>query len=361
MARGLIDTSYIDWPANVDNAYLRGLQTRAGVSFTEIAGRLDAALGELNAGVDPFLANLLAPPTAEPAASGGRTDRMRAERRSQYTVARPQLVERRAHMLAMYSHEISLGFTEDGLNRMSLQAIQDQIDGMRDGWAGLRRAETLGRLFSDAEVPVDEGTTATSPGFAGSGTGTNVFSGTYADGTALPGGYSHYVRDTTANRAAAIRAQRDKLKRMGHPAPYDLIGSQVAVDAIVALGEAGGFVRAGTPLVRLASGTSEAQVDPMTYVGVFDGDVRVQLPILDFTADNFVVFKTYGAFNPRNPIVWRYDPLYGPDIFVRSRELYPLALAVSIGHFAPNVNDRTAAAPTLMAASGNYIAPTITY
>jgi hypothetical protein len=33
MAFGLIDTSYIDWPANVDATYLRGLETRSGLQF----------------------------------------------------------------------------------------------------------------------------------------------------------------------------------------------------------------------------------------------------------------------------------------------------------------------------------------
>ncbi len=33
MAFGIIDTSYIDWPSNVDATYLRGLTTRSGLGF----------------------------------------------------------------------------------------------------------------------------------------------------------------------------------------------------------------------------------------------------------------------------------------------------------------------------------------
>src|SRR4051812_14160839 len=115
MAFGLIDTSFIDWPANVDATYLRGLETRSGLALTDLARRLDAGLGAVNAGVDGLLASLLAPPTTSTFAQGGRTSRMVAQKKSQYTLARPQQVERQATMLPISEYEIGLGFTEDGL------------------------------------------------------------------------------------------------------------------------------------------------------------------------------------------------------------------------------------------------------
>lgn len=359
MAFGLIDTSYIDFPNNVDDAYLRGLTTRAGVQFTEIARRLDSALGGLNEGVDALLATMLAPPTTRIVAAGGRTSGMKTTRRSQYTLARPQLVERKAHMLSIDEHEIALGFTEDGLMEMSLDDIQANIDALVAGFETTHRVETLSRLFSSAEIPVDHlGKTAqTSPGFAGSGTGQNVFEAVYPDGSALPGGYTHYYRDTTANAIALIKSMRDRLKKWHQP-PYDLLGSQAVIDIIRASAD---FVASGSMLVRPGLNTAEALVSAEDYIGVLHGDIRVRHATELWTEANFVVWKSYGNLSERNPLVWRYDPLRGPDAYVKSRELYPLAEAVAIHKFGVNVNDRTGAALGLLAASGSYAPPTLTY
>jgi hypothetical protein len=239
MARGIIDTNYIDFPDNIDQAYLSGLQTRSGLSFTDLAARMDAALAGLNAGIDPMLALLLAPPTTSAFSQGGRTGTMTAERRGQHTLPRPQQVARQAHMLAIAGLELALGFTEDGLQAISLDDFQANVDAMVEALERMFRADVLYRLFSDDEFPVAGNgviqTTATSPGFAGSGTGSNAFAGVYPDGTALGGGYTHYYRDATANRAAVIKSARDRLRRWHEP-PFDLIGSATSIDG----GGAGG-------------------------------------------------------------------------------------------------------------------------
>jgi len=355
MAFGIIDTSYIDWPSNVDATYLRGLTTRSGLGFPELAGRLDAGLGAINGGFDPLVASLVYPTTSE-FARGARTGGMQVQRKSQYTIARPQQVDRLANMLPIDDNEIALGFTEDGLRDISLDDFQVQVDAMVEAWERHHRRESLARLFSDAEVSVAPGTSATSPGFAGSGTGANAFTATYPDGAALPGGYTHYFRDTVANRAAVILTARDRLRKWA-PGPYDLIGSETAIAAIVALG-APNFVAAGSVLVRPAQGTAEALVDAGQYVGVFGGDIRVHVALNDFTDDVVAIYKSYGALNPNNALAWRYDALYGRDVYVRSRQLYPLAEAVSMQRFGLGVSNRTAAAMVRFGAAGAYTAPT---
>jgi hypothetical protein len=356
---GLIDTTYIDWPANLDAAYLRGLQTRSGIAFAELAGRLDRALGSVNNGFDSLLASLLAPPTTSVTAVGGTIGSMRAEWKSEYTVARPQYVEAAATALAIDELEIALGFTEDGLMEISLDNFDLQLRALASALELAARRATLVRLFSQAEVPVARGTAMTSPGFAGSGTAGNVFQGTYPDGTALPGSYSLYYRDTAANRVANLRTARDELKRW-QPGPYDLIGSTAYVSALITAAGAA-FVYAGSALIRPAIGTAEALVDPTAYLGVFDGDVRVRLPLPDFAADNAALYKSGGDLAAGNPLVWRYDPMRGPDAYVRSRELFPLAESVAMWKFGANVQNRTAAALICIAASGGYVAPPITF
>ncbi len=357
MAFGLIDTSYIDFPSNVDATYLRGLQLRSGLNFTDFASRLDAALGAVNTGVDPLMAALLAPRTTTEFAFGGRSSGMRVSKGSQYTMARPQQVERTAHMLAIDDLEISLGFTEDGLQEISLDNFQANVDALREALERAARADTINRLFSAVEIPVGKGTAATSPGFAGSGTGGNVFAATYPDGTALPGGYSHYYRDINANRAAVVKSARNRLQKWAR-GPFDIIGSQVSIDALVALAD---FIPAGSPLIRMGATSNEALVDPIQFLGVYDKNIRVWMPLTDFTEDVYAIFKTYGTLAANNPLVWRYDTLRGPDAYVRSRELFPLALSEAKWRYGVNVQNRVAAALITIAASGAYTPPVLTY
>jgi hypothetical protein len=358
MAFGYLDTQYIDLPDNLDPAYLHGLQTRAGVSFPQILSELDGRLGALNGALDPLVASLLYPTTdVEVDATG--VPNFDIEEATERTVARPQTVDVNGHLLPIRAYDVATGFTEDGLMDLPLRKITQQFDAIVGGYRHLYRKAALTRLFDDSEVLVDRSskTAVKSPGFAGSGTGDNAFTQAYPDGTALPGGYTHYYRDTTANRATVIKAARDRLKKW-NAGPFDLIGSQTTVDAIVALGSPD-FVPAGSALVRVGTGTAEALVDPLRYIGVYAGDIRVWMAVTDFTSDHAAIFKSFGALNPRNPLAWRYDERIGRNAYVRSRDLFPLANAFVKQKFGIGVSNRVAAALIKFASSGNYAMPTI--
>jgi hypothetical protein len=360
MPFGILDTRYIDLPASIDAAYIEGLRTRAGVDFAQILRELDSRIAALNNTVDPLVAALVYP-TSELTADGTRPTAFTVERAGEYTIIRPQLVEGAAYPLPISKYDVSLGFTEDGLESMRLSRILTNVDSLFMGMRRMYRREALRRLTSDAEVRVDNRTTMKSPGFAGSGTGDNVFTGPYPDGTALPGGYTHYYRDTTANRATVVKAARDRLRKW-YPGPYDLIAPQSEIDALALINPGNptdGFVSADTLLVRGATANASAQVPPEEFVGVLFGDIRVHKPIEDWSTANITIFKTFGNFDPQNPIAWRFDELMGREAFVRSREMYPLANAVLVQWAGFGVNNRVAAVNILIAASGSYVPPTI--
>lgn len=357
MPFGILDTKYIDFPANVDPRYLEGLRTRAGVDFARILREIDSRLGALNTNVDPLVAQLITP-TTEIFADTSTQTAFEINERGEYTLARPQLAEGQANMLPLRGYDASLGFTEDGLESMSLSRILLNVESLFAGWRRLHRKEVLKRLFSDAEVRVDAKTTVTSPGFAGSGTGDNVFAGTYPDGTALPGGYTHYYVVASGSLATGLKTALARLRRW-YTGPFDIIAPQAQVDAIVALG-APDFVSAGSVLVRLGDGTAQALVDPNMYVGVFNGDARVRLAITDTASPNIAIFKSFGNLNPMNPLAWRYDEVRGRQAVVRYRSLYPLDQAVMKQDFGVGVNNRTAAALIFIDAGSTYTPPTIT-
>lgn len=357
MPFGILDTAYIDVPVNIDGNYVAGWQTRSGLAFADLFRRLDAGLASVNTGVDPLLATLLAPPTTSLTSMGGMVGAMRAQWKSEYTLARPQYVTTTETALAINELTITLGFTEDGLMEMSSDKFNLQVRAMAAGLEMAARRATLSRLTDNSEIPVSANTAMTSPGFAGSGTGGNAFVGNYPDGSPVAGGYTLYYRDTAANRGAVTKAARTELKRWWS-GPFDLIGSAAYVNA---LATDPAFVYAGTPWVIPAAGTPQANVDATAFLGVFDGDVRVRQPLNDWSDDNAVVYKTFGDLAANNPLVWRYDPLRGPSAYVRTRELFPLADAVALWKIGPNVANRVAAANIRIGASGSYVPPAISF
>ena len=355
MPFGFLDTKYIDLPANIDAAYLRGLTTARGVSFATVLTELDSRLNALNSVVDPLVASMISY-TTEADVDGTTPTAFALEEETEYGLPRPELAEPRRHMLPLRRYAKSLGFTEDGLEHMTAAAILNQFDSMAETFVRGGRIKALERLFSDAEIRVDRGSTATSPGFAGSGTGENAFTGTYPDGTALPGGYTHYYRDTTANRAAVIKSARDRLKKW-YPGPYDLIASQAEIDAIAALPE---FVYAESDLILRAQGVAAANVPADRFLGVYDKDIRVWHGLNELgTEPNIAIYKTFGPLNERNPLVWRYDESFGRGAVIRSRSLYPLDQAIIRMRFGIGVRNRTAAALIRIGASGSYVAPSV--
>lgn len=360
MPFGYLDTRYIDFPAGVDVAYIQGLRTRAGVDFPRVLREIDARIGALNTTVDPLLASLITPTTEQFADTSGPTA-FEVNERGEYTLARPQLAEGGAHMLPLRGWDVALGFTEDGLEAMSLPRILTNIDSMLLGFRRLYRREALRRLTSDAEVRVAARTAVTSPGMAGSGTGDNVFSRTtYPDGTALPGSYTHYFAVGAGTLAATLRTARDRLRRW-HQGPFDLIAPSGQLDLITAINPGdpqNGFVSAGSALVRAGNGTAEATVDPGVYLGVLFGDVRVRMALDDYSDPVTAIYKSYGPLDPRNALAWRYDELKGRNAVVRYRDLFPLANAVLKQDFGLGVNDRTAAV-LIENGTAPYTAPTI--
>jgi len=153
---------------------------------------------------------------------------------------------------------------------------------------------------------------------------------------------------------------RTLAKFHGTKSGFEIQGSQNATDRLKGLPS---WVDAQAALVARSNANEYALVDPEVYAGVVYGNVRVRLPIDDWSDTDsdyhFAIFKSYGAFDPRNPLAWRIDPMYGRGAYVRFRDVYPLANAVVVQRFGIGVMNRVGAALYNVKASGNYAAPTI--
>lgn len=362
MPFGILDTEYIDLPAVIDQNYIAGMQTASGTDFSEVLRSLDERVRAFNTGFDPLLGALIYD-TQEAFIEYTGAVAFDVQEAGEYTMARMQRGEVAGGWnLPVRKWDVSIGWTEDGLREMRTTSIMNNLDGVLLGLRTRFRREVMRRFFSDAEVPVEYGkTAATSPGFAGSGTGLNIYDRPYPNGSALPGGYTHYIRTDSAGLDAALLAARDKLIKIGHAAPFDIIAPQAQIDAIKLSPY---FVKTGSPLIRMAPTAAEALVDPALYVGVFGDLIRVRAAIDDFTDANIAVFKTYGDLDPRNPLAVRFPdtpglPDGGRSAYIRSRSLSPLDQAQVISRWGVGVGNRTAAVLIRVAGSGSYVAPTI--
>jgi hypothetical protein len=353
--------AYLDLGPGVDRNYIQAIRTESGIELGELLGLVNSAMGAVNARRDPLVASLVFETTSE-VGKTRRTTRKFVQRGGEYTVARPQRGAAAGYMLPIYPHEIGTGFTERGLKRISRDRFNEELNDVVEAWQAIYLGETLERLFSGAEFPVDDGiTAATSPGFAGSGTGSNVFSGIFPDGTPIPGGYTHYARiaDTRPGLDTGLRTYRNQIKRW-HPGPFEMIGTDLGISTLRAQSDF--FVEATSNLIAVGANTDRALVDPLTYVGVWDGDVRVRQPVSALGSTNHLaIYKSYGPFATGNPLAWRTYENETRDVRVESRNLYPLAESVSLQDFGVGVSDRVAAALFFLAASGSYTPPVVTF
>lgn len=355
MVKGLFDTTGIDFPPNVDRTYVQGLTNARGVNFLSLLGQIDQRLRAFAATTDPLTAALVYF-TTEAVADDTNPTVFELEEETEYGLPRSEFAPERAHMLPFRRYAKALGFTEEGLFEASEADILRQVDNLLLTFVRARKIHVLKRLFSDDDYYVDRKTTAVSPGFAGAGTGDNVFAGPYPDGTALPDPYTHYFRDTTSNTEVVAASALALLKRW-HPGPYDIIGSQTAIDLLAA---ESGFVDAGTALIRPAAADAEALVDGTRYAGVFLKEFRVWHPVLELgTNPHLAFFKSYGNFDRRNPLAIRYDPRFGRGVDVKYRSFFPLDMAIMRARWGVGVSNRVGAVLGRFAGSGNYEDPAI--
>jgi hypothetical protein len=363
---GIVDSQFVSFPPNIDQRYLQQIETADGVTFDQLIARINGPVAAFNATIDPFVAELIAPPTTKVTVISRAPGRFEVVRRGDYDNARSQKPGKAyGHAIPIWANDAGLGFTEKGLRKMTADDITAEIEEALNGFRFIHRRDVLGRLFDNAEVPVDDmgTTTMLSPGFAGSGTGLNAFQAKFFPNMieAVPNDYSHYWRVASGSLATGLKAMRDQHRKWYRTGKFDFVGSEAMTDAIVALGEGGGFIRAERAFIREGSANTVAQVDGDTYLGIFDDDVWVRKPIEDFTSMHGFLFQPLGALNPRNPLAWRYDPKAGngagKGVYVRSDSAWPLDQATLIQEGGIGVNNRVGAELLQVAESGDYAPP----
>jgi len=343
MPYGYLDTEYIDFPGNVDVEYIRGLQNAAGAMFEDILQDIDARLQAFNGTLPRLVADLVFP-TTDAAVDGTAPVAFNVSERGEYSMTRPQRTDNAGHMLPIRGYDVGVGFTEDGLEEMSEQDILNNVESMLLGYRNLYVLQSITRLMSDVEMRVDDETNVTSPGFAGSGTGDNVFERDFPDGRPLPAGYTHYLYADTSvsgDLATQLDAAIDRLREW-HDPPFDMVCTTAMMDLVEDLPK---FVNAGSELIRDGD-DDDANVDPQVYAGAYGKYVRVRNELKRGGTDAHAsIFDSGASLTEDNPLRWRYKDNVerGRNAVLRYRNFYPLAEAEVIQDFGIGVGDRTKA------------------
>lgn len=360
MAYGTHDFKFLDF-SEQDLNRIAARQTAAGVSFADILTAANNAMAA-TVQVDPAIASLTYQTDASEAGKD-RSARFQVEQRGEYSTARPQRGMSVSHLLPIRKFDIATQWTEDFLDYASELDIAQELDGLSSGWRSFFNTEPLNALFNPAAIPVTEDSTTTSPKLIGY-TGSDPAYGkvTLNDGTIVDTPYTHYLNDVAANLLASIDAALVLLKARGQTGPFDILGSPDAITAISALTE---FYETGDPLIGQALGEASANLDSGAFAGALKGrNVRVRHAV-DAIQDGsgsywFAVYKSFGQNALGNPVAWRFNARKGVVPQIRSRELYPLSYATSIGEAGFGIGNRFGAVAVNIETTANgYAAPTI--
>lgn len=355
---GYLDTQYIDFVAQQTEEHLASLQNRLGYNMADFIRTLDNGLAAVNQ-PDPLITALSYRTTADRISARSTGSRIFG-RGAEYTVSRPQRGQRiTGHMLPLYHNEMSMATTYRSMMTMDPETfrleVQSTLLGVRYG----QRADVLERLTSPVEMPLDDDGNGATPGFAGSGTGANEFKGRFRNGQPVPPGFTLYGYTKKDDLKEAIVTFTERLK-LFHTGPFDMIGSPEAIDMVASLREDDFFVPTGSSLVRPAEDRAQALVSADRYKGVVNEIVRVHEGDFQIGGPNLVIFKTFGTNDPRNPLAWRYDPLFADgDVYVEDRDIFPLAQAYILQTAGVGVSDRAAAANILISDTATEYEPPV--
>lgn len=350
---GYLDTQFIDFAEGQSASRLADLKNRLGYTFADFIRALDGAVGSLNNANDPLIAALTYRSEEDTVSQDGANGKVMT-RGAEYTAPRPQRGVGGGWLLPLYRSWIGLGFTRERLQTITPGQFQREVAQTVQAFQRGQRADVLERLFDSGEWPLDDDGNGASPGFAGSGSGTNAYGGPNPPG--VSSGFTLYASTTSANLGSALKTFIGYLKTYA-AGPFDLIGPESAIAAVTALPD---FIAAGSPLIRPAQGTAEALVDANSYLGVYNGIVRVHMAEAQLSgANTLAIYKTYGPNDNRNPLAWRTSPIFGANAFVEDRTLFPLAEAILLQHYGLGVRNRVGAACLTIQASGSYTAPTV--
>lgn len=367
MALGPNDTKNVVIPSAWDGAELSRLMLRDGTTYAALISDINDAVGLFNTGITnrPIWAGMMSPTTEaqwEYRQGAGNSFEVATE----YSQPDGQRGETSGHMLPLVHRDYKLNWTVRWLEEARRIQIDNDIAVMIDAGRNIFEKNLLQRLFSNTQESgrgKGLGAAGVSLGFADASA--NGISYTpppfYERATDFASTHQHYMRQSAFSQANLELALKN-LWEHGHSQTFELIGSLADIATWQNTSTFTGFKPRGDVLIQYGQDVTLATVTD-DYLGVIQtayGTVRVHLSAR-VPANYFALYRSYGALDPRNPLLVRFDNMIGFGLRVVSErvELYPLAGAISRFSYGVGVSDRTNGVCVYVNASGDYVNPTI--
>lgn len=275
--------------------------------------------------------------------------------REEYSRPDAQRAEMEGHMLPIKDYDIALGWTWDYIRKAYMPRIEADIASVLNAARDLTRQKVLGRLLAktdDTGQSKGLGTTGISPGFAttAASTGVDFTPPTFA-GNVFANTHEHYAIGATSITDAQFVTNMKNLREHGHRGPYDLLISVTDEGTVRALG-AGVFIPNVDPTITQNSASATLTNLGPEYIGYL-ANSYARVRVVDGMPANYtVMFKSYGANSPLNPLRVRLGKgesslrfVAFPDPGSGTSPANPLGTLMGWTEFGVGVNDRTAAVP----------------
>ncbi len=284
---------------------------------------------------------------------------------TEYGVPIPKRGATTGHSLPLIPYDRALGWTMMYVRKArasKLDAdVRSAVTDIRNHW----QQKILERFFKMEGETVGTTANASVPLADGGTVDANYVPPDSPDGESFLSTHDHFVRTATLNQAA-LEASAENLQEHGHMSPYDIIASRADAGTWTNVSTFTGFKKPEWPgIVYHASATERmAQSAVEEYFGYIETAYGIcRLWMTPRVPTNYYgLFKSYGAGDPRNPVRVRIDDNFGfgwqlvPGNWVNA----PALLAVMYAEMGFGIGeDRTNGVLTRIAASGDYVTPTI--
>lgn len=361
---GVNDLKQYALPTYIDTAELRRLALKSGENYegliNDILNAIVMANGQLLS--DPLYGGL-ASMTTESAVEYpvGTTNSVQVH--TEYGRPDPQRGLTTGGMLAIEKYDYAFGWTWDFLKEARRIQIDNDVSigvkAMRDNF----HKQLLTRLFKSTYTSVGKSTGRAMP-LADGGTADSSYVPIHnpeRESTAFTSSHTHLGRLSGITQANLLTGVTH-LWEHGYDPPFDLIVAEADISSWTDVTSVTGYVKPASALIQYA-GTQDLAASGQN-LGVIEtkkGTVRLHATAR-IPTKYWAVYKSFGAGDPRNPLVVRYDPVDGPGMYLlrgdHIRE-FPLEYAILYHQFGANIADRVAAYVCYNHTTGSYTDPTI--
>ena len=339
MAYGYVDTSQLP-------------QTTQPVDFQAVWRDLQEGLGLYNQSSGWLMQNLCY--KSQDAKISYAVGAMAFERATEMAEAKRQRVGWGLADVPVFKYDLGLGFTWDMLQ----EATRGQIDSMHAAAMQADQDNVIRQIVqkclrAEAETIISPaGESFTYPAFCnGSG-----FTPPNYEGKSFAATHQHFARVASGSLDAGIKTLRDNLGEHGHKGNLILLISDSDRATVEALTN---FKLAAGGLYTPGASTDIATVNANEYIGVIHS---FKVRVCTWMPQYYIFgFNAAGSNNVKNPLRWRWGAIGDGLKLIQEDEsrTNPLINAFYKRWFGLGVGQRTNGGAIYVAASGDYVTPTL--